>query len=610
LRIPPGLQRVVQRCLEKNPDQRFQSAADLAFALEALSESGVSSPILPPLPRPRSRRWLLGSSIVAFAAIAALLYAVVFRNAGAMPHVSGYVPITHSGDAGQVLGTDGVRLYLSRGDFGIAQVAAVGGDITPVQTDLPNAFLMDVSRDGSKFLIGSSKAALAMEFPIWSEDIMGGSHQYLTAGLEGSWSPDGSRVAYLTRKGTLGVVQSDGTGAHPIRSFGEDLWSVNWSPDGKALRFSKEDGLWEISATGTNLHSLLAGWKGETCCGIWSPDGDTFYFNSQGQLYAGDERHSWMHKNSLPLQLTSAPMKWGQPVPSKDGTRLFVRGATSRGELNRWDPNTEQFLPYLGGISADNVAFSRDGKFFVYVTYPGCVLWRARLDGGDKVQLTNPPLCAWLPQWSPDGSQISFVGFGSGGSPAYIVPSDGDEVQRLLPDDKGPETDPTWSPDGSRILFSNSPQGGKDPNSVLKIMDMKSKEVSIVPGSKGMFGPRWSPDGLAIASVHMDSTDLSIFDFRTQRWSVIRKGTLGYPSWSPDSKMIYYMTFGESPGIFRVHVADGRVEPIVNLKNFNSTGNFSMWMALDPTGAPLLLRDLGTRDIYALTLDRSQRNLN
>jgi WD40 repeat protein len=453
--IPQGLQRIARRCLEKNPDQCFQSASDLAFALEALSETETVSPLAGALPKLRKRKWLPWVAIAAtVAAAAVVLFAVVTQNAGGKPRVMEYIQITHSGDAGQVWGTDGARLYLNRGAYGIAEVAASGGDIAPVQIDLPNPFLMDVSQDGSTFLVGSAKAGIGMSIPIWSVNILGASHQYLASGVEAAWSPDGTQVAYLTRDGTLNVVGSDGTGTHKIASFGEEAWSPSWSPDAKAIRFSKESGLWEISVTGTGLRHLFSVQKGDTCCGHWSADGNTFYFNSKGQILARDERRSFFHKQSPPVQITSEPLQWGQPIPSKDGKKLFVRGASARGELIRFDANTRQFQPYLGGISADNIAFSKDGLSFVYVTYPDCVLWRASVDGSRKVKLTSPPVCPWLPRWSPDGTQISFVDVDALNGLSYLVDSDGGKLRPLLEGDKGPETDPTWSADGSRIVFS------------------------------------------------------------------------------------------------------------------------------------------------------------
>jgi eukaryotic-like serine/threonine-protein kinase len=184
------------------------------------------------------------------------------------------------------------------------------------------------------------------------------------------------------------------------------------------------------------------------------------------------------------------------------------------------------------------------------------------------------------------------------------VPSHGGKSQRLIPDDKGLETDPTWSTDGTKIVFSNSRFGGKDPNSVLKIFDLRSDQVSTIPGSPGMFAPRWSPDGRSIAAIHMNSIGLNVFDVKTQRWSILYKGLVGYQSWSADSKNIYFLNFLENPAVLRVRMADGATEHVIDLKDFRYTGNAGGWMGLDPTGAPLFLRDLSTSDIYSLTLEQ------
>jgi eukaryotic-like serine/threonine-protein kinase len=184
------------------------------------------------------------------------------------------------------------------------------------------------------------------------------------------------------------------------------------------------------------------------------------------------------------------------------------------------------------------------------------------------------------------------------------VPSHGGSSRRLVPNDTEMETDPSWSVDGTKIVFSNSRFGGKDPNSVLKIFDFKSDQVSTLPGSTGLFAPRWSPDGRSIAAIRMNSTGLNVFDIKTQRWSNPYKGLIGYQSWSADSNSIYFLNFLENPAVLRVRVEDGVTERVIDLKDFRYTGNASGWMGLDPAGAPLFLRDLSTSDIYSLTLSQ------
>src|ERR1700692_4923435 len=98
------------------------------------------------------------------------------------------------------------------------------------------------------------------------------------------------------------------------------------------------------------------------------------------------------------------------------------------------------FQPFLGGLSADLIAFSKDGQSVAYVTYPDGILWRANRDGSDLVQLTSPPLSPKSLAWSPDGTQLVFEAPSPQGPHVWIIPSTGGSPQRLLSEDNGQET--------------------------------------------------------------------------------------------------------------------------------------------------------------------------
>ena len=127
-------------------------------------------------------------------------------------------------------------------------------------------------------------------------------------------------------------------------------------------------------------------------------------------IWAVREPAGLFHKTpSKPLQLTNGPMSFTFPVPSPDGKKLFADGYLARGELAAYDIKSRQFLPFLSGISAGELDFSRDGKWIAYVSYPDGTLWRSRADGSERLQLTFPPVSAFLPHWSPDGTQIAYI---------------------------------------------------------------------------------------------------------------------------------------------------------------------------------------------------------
>lgn len=92
-------------------------------------------------------------------------------------------------------------------------------------------------------------------------------------------------------------------------------------------------------------------------------------------------------------------------------------GHTNRGELTRYDMKSGRFEPYLGGISAEYVSFSKDGQWMAYVSFPEATLWRSKLDGSARLQLTYPPTKIMHPRFSPDGKNIVFFSFDSNHPP-------------------------------------------------------------------------------------------------------------------------------------------------------------------------------------------------
>ena len=567
------------------------------------------------------RRWLVVPALIAIGLAVAIWY---LRRPLPPPRIAqnGYIRITHDGQGKFLGGTDGNRLYFTRSDLSIAEVAISGGEIERVQVALPAPILLDVSPDGSELLVSSREAG---KWSLSSVQVPGGSLRHLadnpvarTYVASAAWAPDGRSIAYCTGNGDIYLIRSDGTDIGKLVSVTGRVEDLSWSPDGRTIRFSKDHLLWEVSSRGSGLHQMLTGSKRSSlaCCGRWTSDGEFFLFLSgdslltsapyspEGELWALDERRGIFRRpSSRPIQLTSGPTHWGIPIPARSGKKIFAAGVTRRGELVRFDSQSKQFQPYLDGISSEYVSFSKDGRSVAYVSFPDGILWRANRDGSGRVQLSDPPSYPKLPRWSPDGTQILFMDVSPRGfDETFILSSEGGKKPKpLLPEEDGPYTDANWSPDGQKIVFSTL--GGKiDRRVELRILDVASRKVTVVPGSERMWSPRWSPDGRYIAGMMFrSSADLRVFDFQTKQWSVLQKGPIDLPTWSQDGQFIYFMRMGD--GVFRVPVSGGEAIKVVDLNGFQQTGWWGDWMGLDPTDAPLFLRDVGTDDIYALTLE-------
>ena len=621
---PPGLQRVVYRCLEKNPEQRFQSASDMAFALEALSDTGMtpSTGSHPHLGEPASRRGIAIAGAILAVLLGAGALAYFWIRPEAVPKVSNYVQLTHDGQPKFLVGTEGSRLFLyvpgrtnfASGDYqGMDEMSTSGGDLIKMQLP-PLSFNspqpLSLSQDGSELLVMDGHG-VPPSGPLWTVPVVGGSPRKLgdIAGQDGAWSADGKFIAY-SNGNSLFTAMADGTDARKLITVGDSGFVVNpvWSPDGTHLRFTYGATLdappyfMEVSLDGTGLHRLLPGWTNppdSECCGGWTVDGKYFVFMTRGQIWELPRKAGFLHSEPKPSQLTSSPMPLSPPVQSTDGKKLFVVGRTFRGELTRYDLKSGRFESYLGGISAEYVSFSKDGQWVAYVSFPEGTLWRSKMDGSERLQLTYAPSQALMPRWSPDGKTILFFNAARTNEPLkiYEVSLEGGSPRPMMPDNPDPQADPNWSPDGSKIVFAGRTA---DATSSIRVFDLATRQVSTLPGSQGMYSPRWSPDGRYIPALSVDAKRLLLFDFQTQKWTELAQGSMGWLEWSKDGQYLQAADGSGTGAIIRIRLSDHKTERVVDLKNFATAGFFGQWFAVAPDDSPIMLRNAGTQDVYAL----------
>jgi eukaryotic-like serine/threonine-protein kinase len=646
--VPAGLARIIDRCLAKDRDLRYQHAGEIRADLKAVQRnssaeiaihfpvSGIASSTHAPSalrtfedaahggrksestttqPEPAipvQRPWLLPFSLLLI--VAALLLVYYWARPLPAPKLLNYVQLTHDGQPKALVGTDGSRLYLgfarpttSNASVGITQMSASGGEPVQIPTDSRAILPLSVSQDGAELLVkdnqGGDYRGRLSRLPI-----LGGALRQLgdLVGQDAAWSPDG-RLVYADG-GELFLAKSDGSGSRKLASLPGRGFYPAWSPLGTKLRFTVIDdktganSLWEVSAEGANPHPLFPGWHNppSECCGKWTADGKYFVFQSQGQIWALSEKGTFLRPSTgKPIQLTSSPLGLFTPLPSKDGKRLFVVGRTYRGELERREPKSGDFAAFLSGISAEDVVFTKDGQWVAYVSYPESILWRSKPDGTEKLQLSSPPLLAASPRWSPDGKQIAFFDYSAGKRRRiYLVSADGSgNPRQVLPEDPEPQMDPSWSLDGDKILLSGVPD---DNNETIRVLDLNTHQVSALPGSRGLYSPRWSPDGRYVVAMPSDALSLVLFDFRTQKWSQLAKIRAAFPNWSTDGRYVYFLRWLDNPAVMRVRIVDREVEQVLDLANLPTTGNVGPWLGLAPDDSPLVLKDTGTQDVYAL----------
>ncbi|MGC2638175.1 MAG: protein kinase [Acidobacteriaceae bacterium] len=629
--IPAELERIINKALEKDRNLRYQSATEIRADLQRLkrdTDSGrfaaplsaasaqlaatalASSPSGPAaIAAPGGARWKKWAIVGGLVLAAIVVFVYLQSRPLPQPKVSGYDQITHDGIAKDLIGTDGPRLYMSEfASSGVAEVSSSGGQVAGVSVPAPTMVLLAVSPDGADLLVADEVGQTDFNGPLWVVPVLGGSPRRLgdASGGGAAWSPDGQMIAY-TDGADVYVAKSDGSEPRKLFTAQNLAYRPAWSPDGRMIRFtnatitSSGGELWQVNADGKDPHLLLPGWHTppQECCGRWTADGKYFVFGSRGNIWARAERGSWFGKaDTEPFQLTSGPMTFFSPLPSKDGKKLFVVGAFARGELTRYDTKSATFAPFLSGISADGVSFSRDGQWIAYVSYPDATLWRSNVDGSQRIQLTYPPLASELPAWSPDGKEIAYYSMLPGQkAKLYAVAADGGTPRALIPDDTSEEFDATWSADGTKIAFGCAPT---DSNSAIRVLDLGTHQISTLPGSKGLFSPRWSPDGRYLIAMPFGSNSLMLFDFASQKWEEIAKISMGFPNWSKNGVYVYFLHEADHPSVMRIRMRDRKIEEVADLKNFRQAGYWSVWLGLAPDDSPLLLRDTGTQDVYAL----------
>ena len=657
---PVELVRITGKCLKKPRDLRYNHASEIRDDLLGLNREGDSQRVLssrsapsvprnpipesqaPPIsnnprrarPRWGSRRPFLTAGTLFLIAIAALL-AWTLAPAPA-PRVLRTDRLTRSGRAHwtQRVLSDGVRLFFAQRIGGrqvLAFVPIGGGDPVLIPTSFSdNISLLDISPDHTKLLLSADDRP-GKETTFWIVPVAGGSPQRLgaLAGNDAAWFPDGRKVLFV-RGSDIYTANEDG--GEPRRVSTVNGWpkGFHWSPDGRVLRFSVENAgtqagsIWEAAPDGTQPHPWTAihtppkpGWMQGESGGVWTPDGMYFIYRSMRDttvgLWAVREPSGLRGRfNNEPFLLQTFPLGTAflNPLVSPDGKRIYFAAEQETRELMRYEAHPQRFLTDLDGIPARMVDFSRDGKWVAYYSYD-YHLWRSRVDGSDRLQLTFAPLAAGPPRWSPDGTHIAFrADQGPTSFRIYLISPNGGTPQAITPPEFTRASAPIWSPDGKSLIFGEMPPDPytvRHPEPSMQRVDLKTGQISALPGSEGLNAQDISPDGQNIVAFMQNDSRLVLFNLASHRITELAQGKSFYAAfWSRDGKYVYFQDLygGAEQSISRVRLSDRKVESVAGLSQFNPADAMAFSFAgLAPDNSPLASVILNRGDIYSLNVD-------
>ncbi len=530
--ISPGLERIVRHCLEKNPEQRFHSAHDLAFDIEALSQ--VSAP---PGARPALRARRIPP--------AALLLAGLLAGAG--------------------------LAYLALRVRGARPAATAGG--SPTFRRLTNLSGTEdfptLSPDGQTVAFvhrsGNTRA-------IWVQRAGSRKPTNLTPECDResyspAFSPDGSLIAYGSRCGEGGLFLMSATGENVRRltSFGSD---PAWSPDGREIVYSTETVARPYGRQGTSELWVVEIGSGKTRK-IFAEDSIQPSVSPHGLRIAywalptgGSQRDIWtipykgLGPGERPVPVTQdAAVDW-DPVWSTDGQSLYFL-SNRDGVMNLWripideatgkprGPAEPERLPAreVGGL-----AVARDGRHIAYVDRQTTfAIDRLTFDGQGR--LSNKPEEIYESSQemsdfdlSPDGKLFTFDSRGAAQDDLFVLQADGTGLRQLT-DDAPKDRHPSFSPDGKRIAF-HSDRGGRYEIWTIAIDGSGLTQLTKTTGDT-VIEAHWSPDGRRLAIntsqsglvVPLDANGLA---GRMEEIPGPTPDTKFFPlAWSPDGRRLF-----------------------------------------------------------------------
>ncbi len=572
---PPALERAVRRCLQKSPDERWQSAGDLAMELKWIAGSGsqVSAPAVVATRDPAWKKYGRRAGLLVCGALAmSLLHGVLgWRNSKPAEPTMIF----------------SAQLPLSVKDMAISPnghtVAVASHQESPKKGTI---WLYEVGAEDARSLPGTEGAS----FPFWSPDgksvgffaegklkridVPGGRVQVLAdapTGRGGAWSKDG--VILYTPTGRLRsqifrVPASGGTSALEVGYLpglggGSQRWPV-FLPDGKHYLFlsatiakrGENDGIY-VGSLGSNEHHLVVKTDSNA---VYADPGYLLYMRDRAILAQKFDPKT-AQVSGDPVAVASDMQFWPRimhatfSATNTDVLLVQKGGNVMTSRLVWFDRAGKQLGAVADAAVYANPTVQANGKAVAYDrTDAGSLntdVWTNNLEGSAAKRLTFDPALDAMPLWSPDGTQVVFTSSRGTAFDLYLKEANGAQEEKLIFESNVDKYPNSWSRDGKYILFTEGPD-----LKYLTVPMMKSTMFVKAPATfrNGAF----SPDGkwVAYASNESGRWEVYVTSFPEAhgRWQVSNAGG-EQPKWRGDGKELFYL--GEDARLMAAPVKTG-----------------------------------------------------
>jgi Tol biopolymer transport system component/DNA-binding winged helix-turn-helix (wHTH) protein len=511
-----------------------------------------------------------------------------------------------------------ITSVLIDGKSELASISTTTGEVGRISLpqELVSTAPLDVSRDGARLLVLSHLSS-SSEQPLWIVPTEGGSALRVGDVLahDATWMPDSTNILIASGNDLSVVPSTGGTATLFARLPGRAFW-MRWSPDGKLLRFTLIDpllhsySLWELASGDKTPQRMdgLGNGHPYVCCGVWTADGSAYIFQKAlpGTTDLWELRRGFF--GSTLSQLTNGPLRYTSPTVARNGNRIYFLGSETPLGVQVFDPDRIEFVPGPYFLrSATRVSYSRDGVWVAWTDANG-QLWRARAsDGSEKLQLTPAGVEVFSASWAPDGRRLTLMARLPGQSwQIYLTNSAGGEQKQVLLEQRN-SADPTWSADGRFLAIGGEPDlmGKEGGIHIIEIVDAQSGQSIPIPGSQGLFSPRWSPDGRWIVALTLDQKKIRLYDTNTRLWRDLATTSAADPVWSSDSKAVFVNAFlADQQPILRIDVTTGEVHRVADLTALRSKEPANYFFSgITPNNQPMVLPRVGTSNLYSLSLE-------